>query len=64
MKTFSAVNVANYFEPGNIQLLQAKNTVYFTSHIPTLLCSPIAAVLAMVVLAVIYLGRLKYCYVK
>ena len=37
--------------------------VYFGSHIRTLLCSLCVVVLAMVVLAVIYLSHLRSCYV-
>jgi len=42
---------------------KVKKHIYLVSHILTLLCSLFVVVLAMVVLAVMYLGRLKSCYV-
>jgi len=43
--------------------LYLHHLLYFGSHILTLLCSLFVVVLAMVVLAVIYLDHIKNCYV-
>ena len=45
-------------------VFQQKLKTRFGSHIRTLLCSLLVVVLAMVILAVIYFGHLKNCYVN